>query len=115
VTATIAARLESIAKPGAICLSEDAYQQVKSRLDLAVSDLGATQLKNIAEPVRVYSLEVGKPTRAKPVKAAQRNLLPILAAIVPLIAIVGLAVFYFTGGPKSIVPGAPQPRLHGNR
>ena len=56
----IAARLEGIAKPGAICLSEDAYRQVKSRLDLAVSDLGATQLKNIAEPVRVYSLEVGK-------------------------------------------------------
>ena len=41
----IAARLEGIAKPGAICLSEDAYRQVKSRLDLAVSDLGATQLK----------------------------------------------------------------------
>ena len=52
----IAARLEGIAKPGAICLSEDAYRQVKARLDLAVSDLGPTQLKNIAEPVRVYSL-----------------------------------------------------------
>ena len=35
----IAARLESVAKPGAICLSEDAYRQVKSRLDLAVTDL----------------------------------------------------------------------------
>src|SRR5579864_2962435 len=57
----IAARLEGVAKPGAICLSEDAYRQVKSRLDLAVRDLGATQLKNIAEPVRVYSLEVGGP------------------------------------------------------
>ena len=51
----IAARLEGIARPGAICLSEDAYRQVKSRLDLNVSDLGATVLKNIAEPVRVYS------------------------------------------------------------
>src|ERR1700756_2582896 len=54
----IAARLEGIAKPGAICLSEDAYRQVKSRLDLAVSDLGARELKNIAEPMRVYSLQV---------------------------------------------------------
>ena len=61
----IAARLEGIAKPGAICLSEDAYRQVKSRLDLAVSDLGPTQLKNIAEPVRVYSLQVGVPAQAK--------------------------------------------------
>ena len=48
----VAARLEGIAKPGAICLSEDAYRQVKARLDLNVSDLGAKQLKNIAEPVR---------------------------------------------------------------
>jgi adenylate cyclase len=55
----IAARLESIAKPGAICLSEDAYRQVKGRLDLAVTDLGPTELKNIAEPIRVYSLQVG--------------------------------------------------------
>ena len=52
----IAARLEGICEPGAICLSEDAYRQVKGRLDLAVSDLGPTQLKNIAEPIRVYSL-----------------------------------------------------------
>src|SRR5271166_5503727 len=52
----IAARLEGIAKPGAICLSEDAYRQVRARLDMAITDLGPKQLKNIAEPVRVYSL-----------------------------------------------------------
>src|ERR1700723_1691950 len=61
----IAARLEGIAKPGAICLSEDAYRQVKGRLDLKVSDLGQTQLKNIADPVRVYSLAVGAPREAR--------------------------------------------------
>src|SRR6201987_1799290 len=60
----IAARLEGVSKPGAICLSEDAYRQVRTRLDLAVNDLGAVQLKNIAEPVRVYSLEVGPATQA---------------------------------------------------
>src|SRR5271168_3209809 len=62
----IAARLEGIAKPGAICLSEQAYWQVKGRLDLKVTDLGATQLKNIAEPIRVYSLEVGQQPQAAP-------------------------------------------------
>src|SRR3974390_708252 len=62
----IAARLEGMAKPEAICLSEDAYRQVKGRLDLKVSDLGATQLKNIAEPIHVYSLEVDQPAVAKP-------------------------------------------------
>jgi TolB-like protein len=54
-----------VAKPGAICLSEQAYWQVKGRLDLKVTDLGATQLKNIAEPIHVYSLEVGQSAQAK--------------------------------------------------
>jgi TolB-like protein/class 3 adenylate cyclase len=66
----IAARLEGIAKPGAICLSEDAYRQVKGRLDLTVSDLGQTELKNIAEPIKVYSLEVGASARANAAPAA---------------------------------------------
>jgi adenylate cyclase len=61
----IAARLEGVAKPGAICLSEQAYWQVKGRLDLKVTDLGATQLKNIAEPIRVYALEVGGAAQAE--------------------------------------------------
>jgi TolB-like protein/class 3 adenylate cyclase/Tfp pilus assembly protein PilF len=65
----IAARLEGVCAPGAVCLSEDAYRQVKGRLDLAVSDLGPAQLKNIAEPIRVYSLEVGKPAPATPARS----------------------------------------------
>ena len=63
----IASRLEGVAKPGAICLSVDAYRQVRARLDLAVVDLGETALKNIAEPVHIYSLEVGVPATVKPV------------------------------------------------
>jgi adenylate cyclase len=51
--------LEGVAAAGAICLSEDAYRQVKSRLTITVADLGDTRLKNIAEPIRVYSLAVG--------------------------------------------------------
>jgi adenylate cyclase len=63
----IAARLEGIAQPGAICLSEDAFRQVRARLDLAVSDIGEVQLKNITQPIRVYSLEVGVAAEAKTV------------------------------------------------
>jgi adenylate cyclase len=65
----IAARLEGIAKPGAICVSDDAYRHVKGRIDLAVSDLGLKELKNIADPIRVYSLEFGRPAGAKPATA----------------------------------------------
>ena len=87
----IAARLEGIAKPGAICLSEDAYRQVKGRLDLKVSDLGLTQLKNIAEPIRVYSLEVGKPAQPKPAPAAapEKSAPPRLSMVVLPFANIG--------------------------
>jgi hypothetical protein len=111
----IAARLEGIAKPGAICLSEDAYRQVKSRLDLAVSDLGAIKLKNIAEPVRVYSLAVGKPAQAKPTKPApstQRSI-PVLlgAGIVALIVIAGSAWFFLGANrPATVTSNAPAAR-----
>jgi TolB-like protein len=74
----IAARLEGIAQPGAICLSEDAYRQIKGRLDLAIADLGPTRLKNIAEPIRVYSLAVGQPAQAKPASAPPRLSLIVL-------------------------------------
>ena len=91
----IAARLESIANPGAICLSEQAYWQVKGRLDLAVSDLGPTQLKNIAEPIRVYSLGVGQPAQARPAPgpAAEKSAPPRLSIVVLPFANLG-------GGPE---------------
>ena len=91
----VAARLEGIAKPGAICLSEDAYRQVKGRLDLAVTDLGQTQLKNIAEPIRVYSLEVGVPAQVKalPVPAPDKSSPPRLSIVVLPFANIG-------GGPE---------------
>jgi adenylate cyclase len=75
----IAARIESIAAPGGICLSEQAYWQVKGRLDLAVSDLGPKELKNIAEPIRVYALSVGAaaPTTAATAPALENPGRPV--------------------------------------
>jgi TolB-like protein/class 3 adenylate cyclase/Tfp pilus assembly protein PilF len=87
----IAARLQGVAKPGGICISDDAFRQVKSRLDLAVSDLGPTQLKNIVEPIRVYSLEVGKPAQAKPAPtpAPEKSSPPRLSMVVLPFANIG--------------------------
>jgi adenylate cyclase len=109
----IAARLEGIAKPGAICLSEDAYRQVKGRLDLKVSDLGLTQLKNIAEPIRVYSLQVGAQADAKvatPGGPAQlsaasapgrRSVLALSALAIALLLAAGAAAWHFVGANRS--------------
>jgi adenylate cyclase len=111
----IAARLESVCEPGAICLSEDAYRQVKGRLDLAVSDLGPTQLKNIAEPIRVYSLAVGIPAQAKPalptgppVAPKKRLALTPLAALVALLVLIAGGAWYFLAGGRSTPPVAAR-------
>jgi adenylate cyclase len=74
----IAARLEGIAQPGAICLSEDAYRQVRARLDLEVNDLGQTQLKNIVEPVPWG----GRGARARRRRACCRPSAPVSARLV---------------------------------
>ena len=120
----IAARLEGIAAPGAICLSEDAYRQVKGRLDLAVADLGPTQLKNIAEPIRVYSLRVGVPAQAKPTKTAdpvapappkkRLALTPLPAALAALLILIGGGAWWFLNEnrPPAVAKASPEaPRL----
>ncbi len=113
----IAARLEGIAKRGAICLSEDAYRQVSGRLDIVVTDLGPTKLKNIDRSIRVYSLEVGKPAQTKPLRKAlgrRRSLLvPLAIAIIALIMIVG-GVWYLVAANRiaGIAFNAPAPPTH---
>ena len=52
----VAARLEGIAEPGGICISESAYQQVRDKVDVGFQDAGEQQLKNIPRPVRVYQV-----------------------------------------------------------
>jgi adenylate cyclase len=118
----IAARLEGIAKPGAICLSEDAYRQVKGRLDLAVTDLGPIELKNIAEPIRVYSLEVGVPAQAKPAKPPEPaapaaptppkrrfGFAPFAAALLGLLIVIAAGAWWLINAnrPASVAAKAP--------
>jgi adenylate cyclase len=66
----IAARLESIAEPGGICLSDDAYRQVQGKVSAQFIDGGEQQLKNIARPLRVYRvLSGGAPDKTRPTLA----------------------------------------------
>src|SRR5262252_5027204 len=58
----IAARLEGIAEPGAICVSSSAYEQVRGKVPVEFTDLGVQTLKNIARPIRAYA--VGLSTNA---------------------------------------------------
>ena len=107
----IAARLQSVAKPGGIYISDDAFRQVKSRLDIKVSDLGPVPLKNIAEPMRAYALEVGAPpearlpaNRAKQVASKRRVGSASLAAVIAALLLLAVA-----GGWYILNGRAPKP------
>jgi class 3 adenylate cyclase/TolB-like protein len=98
----VAARLEGICEPGGICLSEDAYRQVKSRLELQVADLGPQSLKNIAEPVHAYLLRQGVTATKKSPRAAIRtrdvwHRWPALAAALAL-ALLAAGAFAWRAG-----------------
>ena len=81
----IAARLEALAQPGTVCISQTVYDQVRNKLDLDYRPLGSHRVKNIAEPVRAYA--VGAPAALPRPKRGQR----------PLVAVAGAAVLAATG------------------
>jgi len=60
----IAARLETLADPGGICISEDAYRQVRDRIDRQFIDLGEKELKNITHPMRIYAVDLASKAAA---------------------------------------------------
>ncbi len=83
----IAARIESLAEPGRVYLSSDAYRHAKGKLDVSFDDIGEHDLKNVAEPVLVYRISA-MPTDAAPVSAG--------SAVLPLPDKPSIAVLPFT-------------------
>ena len=75
----IAARLEGIADPGGICMSDDAYRQVRGKVELACDDLGLQTLKNIAEPMRAWRVQLGGHGAAKARPVSPAGQAPMLA------------------------------------
>src|SRR5713226_2030636 len=67
----IAARLEGIAEPGGVCISDDAHRQVRGKVDIPFEDMGSQTLKNIAEPMRVWRMRIsGEAVSVSPHSAA---------------------------------------------
>ncbi len=84
----VAARLETLAEPGSICVSGAVYEQVKNKLDLGFRDRGSQHLKNIAEPIRVYDVEPDGAT-ARAGGASQGSRLWVYAGGIGALALVG--------------------------
>jgi len=96
----IAARIESLAEAGGICLSRTAYDQIKNKLELGYEYLGKHSVKNISEPVRVYRVLLEPEAAGKVIGERRKTVkwITIAAAIVLILAVGGTSSwFYFTG------------------
>jgi adenylate cyclase len=90
----IAARLEALAQPGTVCISQTVYDQVRNKLDLDYRPLGSHRVKNIAEPVRAYA--VGVSAAAPRPRGVRRPL--VAAAIAAALVLAGLVAWAFHAG-----------------
>jgi class 3 adenylate cyclase len=104
----VAARLEGLAKPGGICISDDAHRQVRGKFDVTFEDVGERQLKNIARPVRVFqvALDDARPAKlSQPHNAASAvhpdrsgaRFTAIGAAVVLIVAVIVAALHFHVG------------------
>ncbi|MGH6643405.1 MAG: adenylate/guanylate cyclase domain-containing protein [Bradyrhizobium sp.] len=74
----IAARLEGIAEPGGVCISDDAHRQIRGKVDFSYNDMGPQSLKNIIEPMRAWRMQLGNDAI---------SLLPLASPAVPVQAL----------------------------
>ena len=92
----IAARLEALAQPDTVCISQTVYDQVRNKLDLDYRPLGSHRVKNIAEPVRAYA--VGVPAAAPLQRRGRRPLIAAAGAVGLVVAgLVAWALYTGTG------------------
>ena len=115
----IAARLEGLATPGGICISDDAHRQVRGKFDVTFEDAGERQLKNIARPVRVFQVALDHARPVKPIwrshnaasavrRARWSTRITAIGAAVVLIAGAGGAALYFHLGRAPVVSQMPD-------
>ncbi len=105
----IAARLEGLAEPGGICVSQIVYEQVANKLSVRFADAGEQQVKNIPMPVRAYMVATDRaePPPILPAKPPPRRWLWPAIAMLACATAVGLAAFIFVTLPRQKQPEAP--------
>jgi len=90
----IAARLEGIAEPGGVCISDDAQRQIRGKVDIVFDDMGPQVLKNIAEPMRAWRCQINaKASAAAPTKSSVDTVRPAAITENPSIAVLPFTCF----------------------
>ena len=104
----IAARLEALAQPGTVCISQPVYDQVRNKLALDYRPLGLHRVKNIAEPVRAYAVGV---SASAPRQRRGRRRVVATAGVVALVAAGSIAWAFYSGAGRELFGfgAAPKP------
>src|SRR4029077_4690817 len=108
----VAARLESLAEPGGICVSRTVRDQIRDKAPYALDDLGEQSVKNIARPVRVYALHpeaiAELPARSLPVEAPRRRRTAVAttAAAAAAALIIAIGVWWHWPAAETVTPAA---------
>jgi class 3 adenylate cyclase len=108
----VAARLESLAVAGGVCISGSVFDQVKHKLSFGFEDMGAQEVKNIAEPVSAFQVVAGPVSVATPAKtdlAMKRWQMPALAASMVIIAVAAGAAWWQPWAPD-VEPTSVSPK-----
>ena len=111
----IASRLEGLAEPGGICISRDVFTQVKNKVDLGFESLGEQTVKNIAEPVLVFRVELspGATTRRPEERPRTRwwRAIALPAAVAAAVVIGAFGVSTYFGVPNAPLPLPDKPSI----
>jgi adenylate cyclase len=110
----IASRLNAIASPGGVCISERVYDDIRNKPEFQVKDLGEKKLKNVTRPIRVYALAMAalpaQPSKDRTSRGSGRAL--TAGVVVALLAALGYGVERWrASSPGSASQSAAQPRL----
>jgi adenylate cyclase len=104
----VAARFEGLAEPGGICIARNVYDQVKAKLDVAFEPMSEHRVKNIAEPVTAYRVNLSAPGRASRRRSVwtQRRW-QAAAATVAIVVVLGAGGAWYALWPQLPAPGMP--------
>ncbi|MDA9505077.1 hypothetical protein XI09_10300 [Bradyrhizobium sp. CCBAU 11386] len=90
----IAARLEGIAEPGGVCISDDAHRQIRGKVNIVFDDVGPQVLKNITEPMRAWRCQINaNASPAQPIKSSPETAQPLAITDRPSIAVLPFTCF----------------------
>jgi adenylate cyclase len=112
----VAARVESFADPGGICISRSVYDQVKNKLTLGYEYLGEHRVKNIAEPVRIYRVlmepeAAGKVFGEKSAEAKRRRRVTLTGVVLFMVVVGSFAIWEYYLHPSTPVEVASEERM----